>query len=126
MRVGSVLTGAAGRIQEVWDEWAKLTGRQYYPVERHLTEGAEILLLTMGTLTEVAEIAVEEMRAAGLPVGLISIRQWRPFPFAALREAVGDAKLLIVCDRALSLGGPGGPVPARRSGASGSPPRPAR
>jgi len=27
-----------------------------------------------------------------------------------LREAVGDAELLVVCDRALSLGGPGGPV----------------
>jgi pyruvate ferredoxin oxidoreductase alpha subunit len=110
MKHQSVLTGAAGRIQEVWDEWAKITGRQYYPVERHLTDGAEILLLTMGTLTEVAEIAVEEMRAAGLPVGLISLRQWRPFPFAALREAVGDAKLLIVCDRALSLGGAAPPV----------------
>ncbi|MBM4285309.1 MAG: pyruvate ferredoxin oxidoreductase [Deltaproteobacteria bacterium] len=104
------LTNAAGRIQEVWDEWGQLTGRQYYPVERHLTEGAEILLLTMGTLTEVAEIAVEEMREAGLPVGLISLRQWRPFPFAALRAAVGDAKLLIVCDRALSPGGAAPPV----------------
>jgi pyruvate ferredoxin oxidoreductase alpha subunit len=50
------------------------------------------------------------MRAAGLPVGLISLRQWRPFPFAALREAVGDARLLIVCDRAISLGGGAPPV----------------
>jgi pyruvate ferredoxin oxidoreductase alpha subunit len=104
------LTNAQGRIAEVWDEWAQITGRRYKPVESYLTDGAEILLLTMGCLTEVAEVAVEEMRAAGLPVGLISIRQWRPFPFAALREAVGEAKLLIVCDRALSLGGAAPPV----------------
>jgi pyruvate ferredoxin oxidoreductase alpha subunit len=50
------------------------------------------------------------MRDAGLPVGLLKLRMWRPFPFQDLREAVGDAELLIVCDRALSPGGPGGPV----------------
>jgi pyruvate ferredoxin oxidoreductase alpha subunit len=35
---------------------------------------------------------------------------WRPFPFKDLREAVAGAELLIICDRALSLGGVGGPV----------------
>jgi pyruvate ferredoxin oxidoreductase alpha subunit len=43
-------------------------------------------------------------------VGLLKLRMWRPFPFKDLREAVGDAELVIVCDRALSLGGVGGPV----------------
>jgi pyruvate ferredoxin oxidoreductase alpha subunit len=104
------LTKSYHHILEVWDEWAKLTGRSYQPVERVHTEGAKVLLLTMGSLSEVAEIAVKEMRQAGLPVGLLKLRLWRPFPFQDLREAVGDSELLIVCDRALSLGGPGGPV----------------
>ncbi|MFW6127465.1 MAG: pyruvate ferredoxin oxidoreductase, partial [Thermodesulfobacteriota bacterium] len=46
----------------------------------------------------------------GLPVGLLKLRLWRPFPFKDLREAVDGCELLIICDRALSLGGPGGPV----------------
>jgi pyruvate ferredoxin oxidoreductase alpha subunit len=104
------LANSYDHILEVWKEWAKLTGRAYQPVERFMTEGAKVLLLTMGCLSEVAEIAVEEMRAAGLPVGLLKLRLWRPFPFQDLREAVGGAELLIVCDRALSPGGPGGPV----------------
>ena len=104
------LTESYNHILKVWDEWAKLTGRAYQPVERFQSEGAKILLLTMGCLGEVAQIAVEEMRAAGLPVGLLKLRLWRPFPFQDLREALGEAELLIVCDRALSLGGPGGPV----------------
>jgi pyruvate ferredoxin oxidoreductase alpha subunit len=79
-------------------------------VERYRTEDAKVLILIMGSLSEVAEIAVDEMRAAGMPVGLLTLRLWRPFPFEALREAVDGAELLIVCDRALSLGGPGGPV----------------
>jgi pyruvate ferredoxin oxidoreductase alpha subunit len=104
------LTQSYDHILKVWEEWGKLTGRQYHPVERCQTEGAKILLLTMGSLSEVAEIAVEEMRDQGLPVGLLKLRLWRPFPFKDLREAVKGAEILIVCDRALSLGGPGGPV----------------
>jgi pyruvate ferredoxin oxidoreductase alpha subunit len=106
----AALTDAYNQIVEVWDEWARLTGRQYQPVERYKTEGAKILLLTMGSLSEVAEIAVDELRDQGLPVGLLKLRLWRPFPFQDLRDAVDGSELLIVCDRALSLGGPGGPV----------------
>jgi pyruvate ferredoxin oxidoreductase alpha subunit len=104
------LTNSYEHIVSVWDEWARLTGREYHPVERYRTEDAKILLLTMGCLSEVAKIAVDEMRETEIPVGLLRLRMWRPFPFKDLRNAVGDAELLIVCDRAISLGGPGGPV----------------
>jgi len=104
------LTESYDHIRKVWDEWAKLTGRAYQPVERFMTEGAKVVFLIMGCLAEVAQIAVEDMRAQGLPVGLLKLRLWRPFPFEDLREAVGDAEVVIVCDRAFSPGGPGGPV----------------
>jgi pyruvate ferredoxin oxidoreductase alpha subunit len=106
------LTNAYDQIVKVWEEYAKLSGRQYQPVERYKTKGAKVLLLTMGSLSEVAEIAVDELREAGVPVGLVKLRLWRPFPFADLRAAVAGAELLIVCDRALSLGGAAGPVMA--------------
>jgi pyruvate ferredoxin oxidoreductase alpha subunit len=104
------LTGAYDHILKVWKEWGDLTGRHYKPVEKYKTEGAKILLLTMGCLSEVAEVAVDEMRDAGVEVGLLKLRMWRPFPFADLRNAVAGAKHLIVCDRALSLGGAAPPV----------------
>jgi pyruvate ferredoxin oxidoreductase alpha subunit len=104
------LTGSYEHILNVWKEWADLTGRIYKPVEKYKTKGAKILLLTMGCLSEVAEVAMNEMRAAGLEVGLLKLRMWRPFPFADLRAAVEGAELLIVCDRALSLGGAAPPV----------------
>jgi pyruvate ferredoxin oxidoreductase alpha subunit len=104
------LTGAYDHILKVWKEWGDLTGRHYQPVEKYRTEGAKTLLLTMGCLSEVAEVAVDEMREAGLEVGLLKLRMWRPFPFADLRNAVAGAKLLIVCDRALSLGAAAPPV----------------
>jgi pyruvate ferredoxin oxidoreductase alpha subunit len=110
MKHQMTLMNAYEPIVSVWREWGDLTGRRYQPVEQYKTEGAKVLLLTMGSLSEVAEIAVDELREAGVSVGLLRLRMWRPFPFADLRQAAGGAELLIVCDRALSPGGAAPPV----------------
>ncbi|MCF7634889.1 MAG: pyruvic-ferredoxin oxidoreductase, alpha subunit [Dehalococcoides mccartyi] len=97
-------------ILEVWKDFEKQFGRSYKPVETYRTEGAENLLFTMGSFSETAMAAIDKMRDDGMSVGLVRLRLWRPFPFEELRDAVKDAKNLIVLDRALSIGGPGGPV----------------
>ncbi len=94
----------------VWDEFGKRFGRHYTPVETYKAEDAEVLLLTMGSYSQTAEIAIDKMRGEGKKVGLVILRLWRPFPFDALRQAVGGAKVLAVFDRCLSYGGTGGPV----------------
>jgi pyruvate ferredoxin oxidoreductase alpha subunit len=43
-------------------------------------------------------------------VGLVKLRLWRPFPFAELREVFRSVERIIVIDRAVSFGGPGGPL----------------
>jgi pyruvate ferredoxin oxidoreductase alpha subunit len=110
MKHQMTLTDSYNHITSVWDEWGNLTGRRYKPVERYKADGADILFLTMGCLSEVAEVAVDELQAAGESVGLVKLRLWRPFPFADLRAALAQASLVIVCDRALSLGGAAPPV----------------
>ncbi len=97
-------------ILAVWAEWAQMFGRTYKPVETYKTEGADILLLTMGSMGETAELAIDELRAQGMAVGLVKLRLWRPFPFEEIKEALGKAKKVLVTDRAVSFGGPGGPV----------------
>ncbi|GAG27548.1 unnamed protein product, partial [marine sediment metagenome] len=97
-------------ILQVWQKFGELTGRHYSPVEGYKAEGADVLLLTMGSFSETAMMAVDEMQEKGQKVGLIRLRLWRPFPFDELRQAVSRAQLLIVLDRALSFGGPTGPV----------------
>jgi pyruvate ferredoxin oxidoreductase alpha subunit len=97
-------------IRETWDEFAKAFGRKYNAVEKYMTDGAETLLLTMGSFSQTASLAIDELRKQGEKVGQIRLRLWRPFPFEELREAVKGAKRLIILDRARSYGGPGGPV----------------
>jgi pyruvate ferredoxin oxidoreductase alpha subunit len=104
------LEAAKKVVLEGWGEFAKLFGRNYSPVEHYHSEDAKVLLLTLGGFSETAMTAVDKMRAEGRKVGLVRIRLWRPFPFAELRQAVKNAETLIVFDRAISFGGPGGPV----------------
>ena len=97
-------------ILAVWDEWAQMFGRTYKPVETYKADGAEILVLTMGSMGETAEIAIDELREKGVAAGLVKLRLWRPFPFDELKEVLIKAKKVLVTDRAVSFGGPGGPV----------------
>jgi pyruvate ferredoxin oxidoreductase alpha subunit len=103
------LWSSKAAIMKGWQEWKDLTGRQYQPIETYQTEGAKVLLVTMGCMGETASVAVDEMRAKGEPVGLVKIRLWRPFPREEFLRAVADADLLVVMDRAVSFGY-GGPV----------------
>jgi pyruvate ferredoxin oxidoreductase alpha subunit len=98
------------KIMEVWKEFGDLTGRYYHPVETYRSEDADTLLVTMGSIGETASVAVDQMRGQGRSVGLVKVRLWRPFPFEEFKKATLGAKQLVVIDRAISVGGPGGPV----------------
>lgn len=97
-------------ILKAWKDMGDLVGRYYKPVETYHAEGAETVFLSMGSVGETVSIAVEELRAQGRSVGQVKLRLWRPFPFEEFREAVRGVKQIIVMDRAISYGGPGGPV----------------
>ncbi len=97
-------------IKEVWKEFGEIFGRHYLPVETYRTEGAETLLITMGSFSQTAMTTIDNMRNEGRSVGLVRFRLWRPFPVEEFREAVKGAKTIVVLDRAYSLGGQAGPV----------------
>ncbi len=97
-------------VLKIWQEFGKSFNRHYKPVECYRCEDADTLLLTMGSYSETAMTAIDKMRGEGKKIGLIRIRLWRPFPFGDFRQAVKGKKTLIVLDRAISFGGPGGPV----------------
>jgi pyruvate ferredoxin oxidoreductase alpha subunit len=104
------LRASKATVLRCWQEFGRIFGHKYQPVESYHAEKAKVLLLTMGSFSETAMTAIDKMRSGGRDVGLVRLRLWRPFPFEELRQAVANAETLVVVDRALSFGGPGGPV----------------
>ena len=94
-------------IDETWEKFSTLTGHRYLPVEEYKTDNCETLLVTMGSFSENAMIAVDRMQETGKMVGLVHLRLWRPFPTEDVLRAVSSVKNVIVLDRHVSLGGPG-------------------
>ena len=98
------LRSSIPKILETWKAFGDMTGRYYHPVESYKTEDADTLLVTMGSCSETASVAVDKMREEGRSVGLVKIRLWRPFPFDDFKKATLRAKQLVVIDRAMSVG----------------------
>lgn len=97
-------------VLDVWQKFGDKFGRYYNPVECYRCEDCDTLLMTMGSFSETAMTAIDKMREEGKKIGLFRIRLWRPFPYKELRQTVKHAQNIIVLDRAISFGGPGGPV----------------
>jgi pyruvate ferredoxin oxidoreductase alpha subunit len=95
---------------EVWKEYGDKFGHHYSAVDSFFTEDADIVFVTMGSVSETARTAVTNMRVEGEKAGLVNIRLWRPFPETELKKAIGSAKTVAVVDRMLSPGSQAGPV----------------
>jgi pyruvate/2-oxoacid:ferredoxin oxidoreductase alpha subunit len=90
--------------QEADRAWGEITGRSWGLVERYRCDGAQTVVVALGSMCGTARDAVDELRAAGEAVGLVKIRLFRPFPQEALRIALGDVRDVVVLDRNHSPG----------------------
>lgn len=97
-------------IKDVQEEFYKISGRKYDIIESYKTEDAERIMVIIGSSAGTAKYAVNELRAKGEKVGLVKIRVYRPFPASEIAEALKNAKMVAVMDRAEGLSGLGGPV----------------
>ncbi|MCP4388199.1 MAG: pyruvate ferredoxin oxidoreductase, partial [Gammaproteobacteria bacterium] len=66
--------------------------------------GAETVVITMGSVIGTMKEVLAGMRDDGHSIGALTIRSFRPFPSEALREALKDAKRVIVFEKSLAVG----------------------
>jgi len=85
-------------------EWNRLSGRGWGIVERYRCEGAQTVIVTLGSMCGTAREAVDAMRDAGQAVGLLKVRLYRPLPVEALRAALAGVPEVLVLDRNYSPG----------------------
>jgi pyruvate ferredoxin oxidoreductase alpha subunit len=97
-------------ILEVADEFAKKFGRKYGYFEEYRMDGAKVAMVSNGSTSGTAKVIVDQLRKEGIPVGLINLRVFRPWPDKEIREALKDVEAVGVFDRSLSFGDLGGPL----------------
>jgi pyruvate ferredoxin oxidoreductase alpha subunit len=99
---------AADNALAVYDEasedFARCFGRRYDSVESYRCEDAETAFVMIGSFSTKAKEAVDRLRDAGRPVGLVRPRLLRPFPTQALRRALASIKVAVVVDQNLAPG----------------------
>jgi len=91
-------------IDRVYDEFDARFGRSYKSIEPYFCDDADVVLITSGSAASTVYHTVKKMREDGRKVGLLRLRQLRPFPEQALLKAIGPRQKVGVLDRNLSPG----------------------
>ena len=100
-----------GIVQETMDSLAERTGRPYSLVEYHGAPDAERVVVLMGSAVGAAREAVDALVKDGEPVGMVTIRLYRPFPARQLVDALpATVRSIAVLDRTKEPGAVGEPL----------------
>ena len=91
-------------IEEVDKTFDENFGRGYGLLETVNTEDADLVLVTTGTITSTARLALTELRKEGFHIGLCKLRVFRPFPVAAVKSALENIPKIAVLERNISQG----------------------
>ena len=102
--IQDAMEAAEEALAEAAADFAAACGRHCPAIETDGCQGAEIVIVTTGSVTSTARTVIEDLRARGEKVGLCKIKLFRPFPAATLRQTLGKAPRIAVIDRNVSFG----------------------
>ncbi len=97
-------------IPEIASEFSARFGRDSGGLVRpYRTEGAETIIVALGSVNGTIKDVVDEMREEGHSIGCLSICSFRPFPLKETRAVLEKARRVVVIEKSLSVG-LGGPL----------------
>lgn len=98
-------------VEEILNEFAHHTCRQYHVVEYSGHPQATRVVVAMGSSVETLQAFVEQQSRHGEQIGVINIRLYRPFPTEAFLQALpSSVQRIAVLDRTKEPGSSGEPL----------------
>jgi len=73
-------------------------------VRPYRCEDAETIVVALGSVLGTVQDTVDELRDAGVRIGVLGITSFRPFPLAAVRQALERAQRVVVLEKGLAVG----------------------
>jgi pyruvate/2-oxoacid:ferredoxin oxidoreductase alpha subunit len=102
---------AKAKFDKIDREYEDIFGRSYGgQIEAYRTMDADVVLVGSGSMCGTIKTMIDQRREAGVKVGLVKMRMYRPFPSEALVAALKGKQAIGVVDRSLAFGFKGGPV----------------
>ena len=95
---------------EVTREFADMTGRSYDRLVPYQIEDAKVAIVSLGSASGTVRWVARNLRKLGLPVGALKVALYRPFPHEEVGRMLEHLDVVIVLERALSLGSHCGPL----------------
>ena len=96
---------ALERIPELSRDFSKAFGRDAGGLLRtYRTQGAETIVVALGSVNGTIQEAVDELRSDGVAIGSVSIGSFRPFPLAAVKSVLEKAARVVVLEKSLAVG----------------------
>ncbi len=92
-------------IREVSAEFARAFGRNSGGlVKPYKLEGADLAIVTMGSVAGTVKELIDRLEEEGKRVGLLQICSYRPFPKQEVYKALKDKRNIVVLEKSVSLG----------------------
>jgi pyruvate ferredoxin oxidoreductase alpha subunit len=92
-------------IPQIAAEFQQCFGRESGGlIATYRNDDAETIVITLGSVIGTVEEVIDELRDHGHAIGAVTLRAFRPFPHAALLEAIGGAKRVVVLEKSLAVG----------------------
>ncbi len=99
---------ALDAIPEIADEFERSFGRPSGGLVRsYRAEGAETVVVALGSVLGTIEDVIDEMRDEGTSIGAIAVKCFRPYPLEEIRAALENATRIVVIEKAFAVGAGG-------------------
>jgi pyruvate ferredoxin oxidoreductase alpha subunit len=96
---------ALERIPQIAAEFEAAFGRSSGGLlHRYRCDDAQTIVVALGSVLGTIKDTVDALREEGVAIGVLGITSFRPFPLAAVREALQAAQRVIVLEKAFSVG----------------------
>lgn len=97
-------------LNQVSDEFYKLTGRKYELYEKYKLDDAQIGVIALNSTAGTIKDAIDKLRDKGIKIGLLKPRCFRPLPYTSIPQELKNLKALAIMDKADSINGYCGPL----------------
>ena len=92
-------------IPQVAEDFTRAFGRESGGLVRgYRIEDAETVVVALGSVLGTIEDTIDELRDEGMSIGALSIKTFRPWPLDEVREALANARRVVVLEKALAVG----------------------